>query len=42
MTCPIHGCRIYGGPIQYWCGQGDHTVHAADINHEHQPKAVAS
>jgi hypothetical protein len=40
MTCPTHGGRIYGGPIQYWCDTGDHTVHAADINREHQ--AVAS
>lgn len=34
MRCPTHGGPIFGGPIQFWCELGAHTVHAADINHE--------
>jgi hypothetical protein len=32
--CPVHKTSLTGGPIQFLCDQGPHTVHAADIPHE--------
>lgn len=32
--CPEHKIEMIGGPTQFYCEIGRHTVHAADVPHE--------
>jgi hypothetical protein len=37
VKCPTHKTPLDGGPIQFWCNTGGHSVRAADIDHEYHP-----